>query len=386
MRDEMIYLDNNSTTPLDRTVLDAMLPYLTTKFGNASNTTHDYGSEAARAVDRARMQVASLLGADPKEIVFTSGATESNNLAILGAVRGSRQSGDHVITTRIEHKAILNPCRQLEREGVKVTYLPVDTTGYLHAEAVAEAITDRTVLVSVMAANNEVGTLLPVAEIGRICKERDVLFHSDAVQALGRVPVDAQELGVDLLSVSAHKMYGPKGVGALYVRGRSPAVRLEPLVYGGGQERGLRSGTIPVPNVVALGVASELAGKHLATEPARLRDLRERLRERISSAVASAVVHGHPGLTLPGLLNIGFPEVDGDVLIHSLRGVALSQGSSCSAGSFEPSHVLRALGVGDALARASIRMGVGRFSTPEEIDSAAELIVKAIRSLGEVAN
>ncbi|MEX1096289.1 MAG: cysteine desulfurase family protein [Planctomycetales bacterium] len=382
----MIYLDNNSTTPLDRTVLDAMLPYLTTKFGNASNTTHDYGSEAARAVDRARMQVASLLGADPKEIVFTSGATESNNLAILGAVRGSRQSGDHVITTRIEHKAILNPCRQLEREGVKVTYLPVDTTGYLHAEAVAEAITDRTVLVSVMAANNEVGTLLPVAEIGRICKERDVLFHSDAVQALGRVPVDAQELGVDLLSVSAHKMYGPKGVGALYVRGRSPAVRLEPLVYGGGQERGLRSGTIPVPNVVALGVASELAGKHLATEPARLRDLRERLRERISSAVASAVVHGHPGLTLPGLLNIGFPEVDGDVLIHSLRGVALSQGSSCSAGSFEPSHVLRALGVGDALARASIRMGVGRFSTPEEIDSAAELIVKAIRSLGEVAN
>jgi cysteine desulfurase len=376
-----IYLDNNSTTPLDPSVLEAMLPFLTTQYGNASSTAHDYGVEAARAIDRARSQVAALIGADEREVLFTSGATESNNLAVLGAVRGNSQKGDHVITTRIEHKAVLNPCKQLEREGVKVTYLPVDRTGYLHAGAVAEAITDRTVLVSVMAANNEVGTLQPIAEIGRICKERGVLFHSDAVQALGRIPVDVQLLSVDLLSISAHKMYGPKGVGALYIRGRGPAVRLEPLVYGGGQERGLRSGTVAVPSVVALGVASELAGKQLATEPEKLRDLRERLRERITSNVPAAIVHGHSHCTLPGLLNIGFPGVDGDVLIHALRGVAVSQGSSCSAGSIEPSHVLRALGVSDELARASIRMGVGRFTTADEIDRAADLFVKAVRGL-----
>jgi cysteine desulfurase len=381
-----IYLDNNSTTPLDPAVLEAMLPYFTVKFGNPSNTAHDYGVEAARAVERARSQVASLIGGDEKGVLFTAGATESNNLAVLGAVRGNRTRGEHVITTRIEHKAVLNACKQLEREGVKVTYLPVDRTGYLHADAVAEAITDRTVLVSVMAANNEVGTLEPIREIGRVCKDRGVLFHSDAVQALGRVPVDVEELGVDLLSVSGHKMYGPKGVGALHVRRRGPAVRLEPLVYGGGQEGGLRSGTVPVPSVVALGVASELAGQRLLTEPARLHELRERLRERITSGVRAAIVHGHPSFTLPGLLNIGFSGVDGDVLIHSLHGVAVSQGSSCSAGSFEPSHVLRAIGVDDELARASIRMGLGRFTTAEETDRAAELIVKAVRALEQAPN
>lgn len=379
-----IYLDNNSTTPLDPAVADVMLPYFMTKFGNPSNTAHDYGVEAARAVERARSQVALLIGAEAKEVFFTSGATESNNLAILGAVRANRGRGNHVITTQIEHKAVLHPCKQLYCEGIRVTFLAVDPTGRVDAQAVAQAITNRTVLVSVMAANNEVGTLQPVREIGHICKDRGIFFHSDAVQALGRVPIDVEDLGVDLLSVSAHKMYGPKGVGALYVRNRNPSVALEPLVFGGGQEGGIRSGTVAVPNVVALGVACELARKHLATEPSQLRALRQKLLQRITSEIPDAVPHGHPTDTLPGLLNIGFPGIDGDAFIHCLNGVAVSQGASCSAGSFEPSHVLRALGVSDELARASIRMGVGRFTTADEIDRAAELIVDAVRRLKQV--
>lgn len=376
-----IYLDNNSTTPVEPAVLNAMLPYFTTSFGNPSNTAHDCGVEAACAVEQARIYVAGLIGCQVKEIIFTSGATESNNLAILGAVRANRRSGDHVVTTAIEHKAVLQPCKQLERESVNVTYLPVDGKGRIHAEQVSDAITERTVLVSVMAANNEVGTLQPVAEIGRICKKRGVLFHSDAVQVLGRIPVDVEKLGVDLLSVSGHKMYGPKGIGALYVRARNPSVRLNPIIHGGGQEGGLRSGTIAVPNAVGLGAACELAARNLPTDPLRLRALRDRLLSRLLSAIPWAIVHGHSSETLPGLLNIGFPGVDGDVLIHSLKGVAVSQGSSCSAGSFEPSHVLRALGVNDELARASIRIGCGRFTLTEEIDQAAELIVAAVERL-----
>jgi len=376
-----IYLDNNSTTPLDPRVFDAMLPYFMTKFGNPSNTVHDYGVEAALAIERARAQVALLIGADEKDILFTSGATESNNLAILGAARANRRRGNHIITTLIEHKAVLNPCKQLEREGFTVTYLPVDKTGCIHPDAICGAINERTVLVSVMAANNEIGTLQPVREIGRICAERDILFHSDAVQILGKHSIDVEELGVDLLSVSGHKMYGPKGVGALHVRSRRPAVQLEPIVYGGGQERGLRSGTVAVPLVVGLGVAAEVAGKLLETEPARLRELRDRLLGQITSELPSAMVHGHATQGLPGLLNIGFPGIDGDALIHCLRGIAVSQGSSCSAGSFEPSHVLRALGVSDDLARASIRLGVGRFNTADEIDHASRLIAEAVTML-----
>ena len=262
-----------------------------------------------------------------------------------------------------------------------VTYLPVDRTGLVSVDALAKAVTDRTVLVSVMAANNEVGTLQPIREIGCLCKERGILFHSDAVQALGKIPFDVEELSVDLLSISGHKMYGPKGVGALYVRSRNPAVRLEPIVYGGGQENGLRSGTVAVPSVVALGVACELAAGHLATEPSRLRMLQDRLLSQLLSAIPTAIVHGQQGNTLPGLLNLGFPGVDGDDFIHCLKGVAVSQGSSCSAGSFEPSHVLRALGVSDELAQASIRMGVGRFTSAQEIDRATELIVAAIETL-----
>jgi cysteine desulfurase len=381
-----IYLDNNSTTPVDPAVAEAMLPYFQTKFGNPSNAAHDYGLEAARALEQARSQVALLIGASAKEIVFTSGATESNNLAILGAMRGNREKGDHLITTAIEHKAVILPCKQLEREGMTVTYLRVDRTGKVSAQAVREAITKRTVLVSVMLANNEVGTLQPVQEIGRLCKERGILFHTDAVQALGKISVDVEDLGVDLLSVSAHKMYGPKGVGALYVRSRKPSVVLEPLVYGGGQEGGIRSGTVAVPGVVGLGVASELAKKNLPTEPSRLRALRERLLELLSSKFPGAVTHGHPTETLPGLLNIGFPSTDGDAFMHCLRGIAVSQGSSCSAGSFEPSHVLRAIGVSDELARASLRMGVGRFTTQEEIDRAAELFVEAAKRLAQAAS
>ncbi len=380
-QNDMIYLDNNSTTPLDPAVVDAMLPYFTTKFGNPSNPAHDYGLEAANAVERARLQVAHLIGSEAKEILFTSGATESNNLAILGAARASRSRGNHVVTTAIEHKAVLNPCKQLEREGMRVTYLPVDRTGFVSTNDLAEAITDHTVLVSVMAANNEVGTIQPIQEIGRLCKERGILFHSDAVQALGKIPFDVEELGVDLLSISGHKIYGPKGVGALYVRSRNPAVQLEPIVYGGGQERGLRSGTVAVPSVVALGLTCELAEGNLATEPSRLRTLRDKLLSRLLSAIPTAVVHGQQGNTLPGLLNLGFPGVDGDDLIHCLKGVAVSQGSSCSSGSFEPSHVLRALGINDDLARASIRMGVGRFTTADEIDQATELIVAAVETL-----
>jgi len=380
-----IYLDNNSTTPVDPVVLEAMLPYFTARFGNPSNTTHDAGLEAARAVEQARAQVARLIGCQAKEVIFTSGATESNNLAVLGAVRANCRRGDHVVTTSIEHKAVLQPCKQLEREGVTVTYVAVDTKGRVDPEQVSDAITERTLLVSVMAANNEVGTVQPVTEIGRICKKRGVLFHSDAVQVLGKIPLDVEKLGVDLLSVSGHKMYGPKGVGALYVRARNPSVRLDPIVYGGGQEGGLRSGTVAVPNVVGLGAACELAARHLPTDPPRLRVLRQRLLSRLVSALPGAIVHGPQSDTLPGLLNIGFPGIDGDALIHCLKGVAVSQGSSCSAGSFEPSHVLRALGVSDELARASLRFGVGRFTTEVEIDQAVDIVTKEIARLQRMA-
>jgi len=378
---EVIYLDNNSTTPVDPAVVEAMLPYFASKFGNPSNPAHDYGLEALRAVEHARFQVASLIGGESKEIVFTSGATESNNLAVLGAARGSRGRGNHVITTVIEHRAVLNPCRQLEREGMAVTYLPVDTRGRVSVDDLANAVTQGTVLVSVMAANNEVGTIQPIREIGRVCKERGILFHSDAVQALGKVPLNVEDFGVDLLSISGHKMYGPKGVGALFVRSRDPTVELEPIVHGGGQELGLRSGTVAVPGVVALGAACELAEGHLATESSRLRTLRNRLFELISIAIPAAIVHGPEANGLPGLLNLGFPGIDGDDLINCLKGVAVSQGSSCSARSFEPSYVLRALGIGDELARASIRIGVGRFTTASEVDEAAKRIIAAVQML-----
>ncbi len=380
-----IYLDNNSTTPVDPEVLEAMLPYFTVRFGNPSNTLHTYGIQAANAVEQSRTQIAALLGTSPREIVFTSGATESNNLAILGTCRFGKAQYDHVITGATEHKAVLEACHQLELEGFHVTYLPVDRFGMLSPKDVERSITASTLLVSVMAANNEVGTLQPIEEIGTICQARGVLFHSDAVQAIGRVPVDVDKWKVDLLSISAHKLYGPKGVGAIYIRQNGAKFGITPLVFGGGQEGGLRSGTLPVPQIVGLGKACDIARQRLNEEPERIRSLRNILKDQLLAAFPDVVIHGHPERYLPGLLSVGFPNVDGDVLIHFLSDVAASQGSSCSAGSFEPSHVLRAMGVNDSLAGATLRLGVGRFNTNEDISRAAELITTAVEQARKAA-
>lgn len=373
-----IYLDNNSTTPVDPSVLEVMLPFFTTHFGNPSNTLHSFGVQAADAVEHARDQVAAIIGASSREIIFTSGATESDNLAILGACRFNKSQYDHVITSVTEHKAVLETCRQLEQEGFHVSYLPVDRYGMVCPEQLERSITSGTLLVSLMAANNEIGTLAPMKEIGAICHSRSVLFHSDAVQAIGRIPVNVDEWGVDLLSISGHKLCGPKGAGALYIRQTGAKFGISPMIFGGGQEGGLRSGTLPVPQIVGLGAACRIARECRREESERIGILRDTLEERILAAIPGAVVHGHPQHKLPGLLNVGFPEVDGDVFIQLLTGVAASQGASCTAGSFDPSHVLRAIGVSDDLARASIRLGVGRFTTADEIDNAAALIAAAV--------
>lgn len=335
-----IYMDNHATTRTDPRVVEAMLPYFTEHYGNAASRTHAFGWHAEEAVTAARAQAAALLGADPREIVFTSGATESNNLAIKGACRLYRQQGDHVITVQTEHRAVLDPCRRLQSEGFRVTFLPVDRFGRV-AEQVAEAMTPRTILVSVMLANNEVGTLQPVAAIGKLCKERHVLLHTDATQAVGKIAVNIEELDADLLSLSAHKFYGPKGVGALYVRRRSPHVRLEPILDGGGHERGLRSGTLPVPSVVGLGTACELAGAELHADVDRCRELRDRLHARLQSSLPEVTLNGHPEERLPNNLNLSFAHVRGEALLMALRNVAVSSGSACTSASVEPSYVLR---------------------------------------------
>ncbi len=377
-----IYLDNNSTTPIDPAVLEAMTPSLTTLYGNPSNPSHRYGAEAADAIERARAQIAQLIGARPDEIIFTGSATESNNLAILGVARGNRARGDHVVTAATEHRSVLGPCGQLEREGFHVSYVPVDRQGRVDPTDLGRALTDRTVLVSVMAANNEVGTLQPIADLAQICTDRGILFHTDAVQALGKLPIDVTGWEVDLLSVSAHKIYGPKGAGALFVRRRSPRICLEPLLFGGGQEMGFRSGTVAVHNVVGLGAACVLADQRLASEPAKLLILRDKLKARFESAFPTIQFHGHPTETLPNLLNLSFPGIDGDELIYALGDVAIGRGSSCSSGSVDPSHVLTAMGIGREMALGSIRLGIGRFTTSDEIDKAAESILEAVTRLG----
>jgi cysteine desulfurase len=376
-----IYMDNQSTTRVDPRVVEAMLPYFTGVYGNAASRTHVFGLAALQAVEAAREQVASLLGANPKEIVFTSGATESNNLALKGAAAMLRRRGDHLVTVQTEHKAVLDPCKRLEREGFRVTFLSVDRYGQVSAAQVAHALTDRTILVSVMAANNEVGTLQPIKEIGRLCKERGVLFHTDAAQAAGKLPLDVEEMGIDLLSVSAHKMYGPKGVGALYVRRRDPHVRLEPLLDGGGHERGMRSGTLPVPLVVGFGAACGLSQGEMAGEAVRLTDLRERLRQAIQEQVSETYLNGQPTERLPGNLNLSFAYVQGDALLMALRDVAVSSGSACTSADPEPSYVLRALGVSDELAHASLRFGLGRFTTAEEVDYVAREVARQVGRL-----
>jgi len=376
-----IYLDNHATTRTDPRVLDAMLPFFTEHYGNAASRTHAFGWKAEEAVDTARGQVAALIGADAKEIVFTSGATESNNLAIKGVAGMHRREGNHIVTVQTEHRAVLDPCRRLQGEGFDVTFLPVDRFGRVSPEQVADAITPRTVLVSVMLANNEVGTLQPVAAIGKLCKQRGVLLHTDATQAVGRVPVDVETLQADLLSLSAHKLYGPKGVGALYVRRRNPHVRLEPILDGGGHERGMRSGTLPVPNVVGFGAACGLAAAALATEPPSIRALRDRLHEGLAENILELTLNGHPDERLQNNLNLSFSHVRGDALLMALKTVAVSSGSACTSASVEPSYVLRAMGVADDLAHSSIRFGLGRFNTEEEIDYTIEEVTRVVRHL-----
>lgn len=380
-----IYMDNNSTTRCDPRVVEAMLPYFTEKFGNAASRSHAYGWEAESAVEEARDQIAAIIAASPKEVIFTSGATESNNLAIKGVAAMYKKKGNHIVTQATEHKAVLDTCKRLERDGFQVTYLPVDKYGQVHAEQVKEALTDKTILVSVMAANNEIGTVQPVGAIGKLCKERGVLFHTDAVQAVGKIPLDVEAMGIDLLSLTAHKIYGPKGIGALYVRKKDPRVRLEPQIDGGGHERGMRSGTLPVPMIVGLGTACDIARREMPEETARTFALRERLRKGIMDVLPESYLNGHPTERLPGNANISFAYVEGEGLMMGIKDVAVSSGSACTSASLEPSYVLRALGVGDELAHSSIRFGLGRFNTEAEVDFVVNLVTREVNRLREMS-
>jgi cysteine desulfurase len=380
-----IYMDNNSTTRVDPRVVEAMLPYFTEKYGNAASRSHAFGWEAEKAVEEAREQVARLIGAGAKEMIFTSGATESDNLALKGVAQMYKKKGNHVITQVTEHKAILDTCKRLEKDGFQVTYLPVDKTGQVSADRVREAMTDKTILVSIMAANNEIGTLQPVKAIGKVCKEKGVLFHTDAVQAVGHVPIDVNEMGIDLLSLTAHKIHGPKGIGALYVRKRDPRVRLEPQIDGGGHERGMRSGTLAVPMIVGFGKACEIAKNEGPEEAKRLYRLRERLRQGIMDQLPESYLNGHPDERLPGNANISFAYVEGEGLMMGIKDVAVSSGSACTSASLEPSYVLRALGVGDELAHSSIRFGLSRFNTEEEVDYVIDHVVREVNRLREMS-
>jgi cysteine desulfurase len=395
-----IYMDHHATTPVDPRVLDAMMPYLTRAFGNAASRSHVFGWEAEAAVDEARRQVAAGMGASPKEIVFTSGATESDNLAVLGAARAYRSKGNHVVTGATEHHAVLDSCHELEREGFEVTHLAPDRTGRIEAGQVAAAIRDETVLVTLMLANNEIGTIHPLAEIGAVCRERGVLLHTDAVQGFGKIPFDVETMSVDLASFTAHKMYGPKGIGALYVRGRKPRVRLQPLFHGGGHERGMRSGTLNVPGIVGFGKAVEISLAEREEEARRLRLLRQRLFEGIVAEVSGVSVNGPPlsGLApdgslrtgederrLPGNLNLSFEGVEGEALLMGLKDVAVSSGSACTSASLQPSHVLKAIGVPDDLAHASIRFGLGRPNTAEEVDFTIGSVAAVVRRLRDLS-
>ncbi len=376
-----IYMDCHATTPVDPQVLDAMLPFLREHFGNAASRTHSFGWVAEEAVDRARAQVARLLGGEAREIVFTAGATESAYLGIRGAARARAEQGRHIVTSAIEHKAVLGTCRDLEREGFDLTVIGVGSDGRVAVDEVRAALREDTTLVCVMAANNEIGTLQPLSEIGALARERDLVFFVDAAQAVGKVPLDVDALNIDLLAMSAHKMYGPKGIGALYVRRRGRRVRLLPQSPGGGQERGLRSGTLNVPGAVGLGAACALATEHLDTDAARIRELRERLRTGLESRLQDVTVNGSLEHRLPGNLNMSFAGVQGESLLMQLNDVAVSPGAACDSKNAEPSHVMRAIGVADDLARSSIRFGLGRFNTAEEVDYVIEKVVRAVGTL-----
>ncbi len=382
-----IFMDSQSTTPVDPRVLEEMIPYFTEKFGHPASRNHPFGWEAEGGVDKAREQIAKLIGArDPKEVVFTSGGTEAINLALKGVAEMYREKGNHIVTTTIEQRATLDVCKRLERQGFEVTYVPVGREGLVDVEAVRAALTDKTVLISVMVANNEIGTIQPVAELGKLAKEKGIIFHTDATQAVGKIPVDVEAMGIDLLSATAHMLYGPKGVGALYVRRKSPRVRLAPMVDGGGHERGMRSGTVPVPLVVGFGKAAEICREVMGEESKRLAALRDRLQEQILSKVDEAYVNGHPERRLPHNLNISFAYVEGESVLMGLnREAALASGSACTSATLEPSYVISALGVDSELAHSSIRFGLHRFSTEEEVDFVAQKTVEVIHRLREMS-
>jgi len=379
-----IFMDYHSTTPVDPRVVDAMLPYFSTHFGNAASRNHLFGWTAEKAVDDAREQVARLIGAAGKELVFTSGATESNNLALKGAAHFYKDRGNHIITSQIEHKSVLDSCKRLELEGFDVTYLPVGPDGILRPETVKQAMTDRTILVSVMFANNEIGTVQPLKDIGAVVKERGALFHTDAVQGIGKIPFDVNDVQADLVSLTAHKLYGPKGIGALYVR-RKPRVRLEAQMDGGGHERGLRSGTLNVPGIVGFGKACEIAQNEMVAESARIARQRDRLEMSLMAALPHVFRNGSLEHRLPGNSNLSFAYVEGEGLLMALKDVAVSSGSACTSASLEPSYVLRALGIGEELAHTSIRFGLGRFTTDEEVDFVIRLTVEKVRRLREMS-
>ena len=381
-----IFMDNHATTPVDPRVLDDMLPYFTTKFGNAASRSHRFGWEAEEAVDFARERIARLIGAkDSKEIVFTSGATESDNLAIKGAAEFYKDKGNHLVTTVTEHKAVLDTCKRLEKQGYEVTYLGVAKDGRVDPDDVKRAITDKTILVSIMLANNEIGTVQPLAEIGKITRARGVLLHSDAVQGIGKVDFDVQDMNVDLASLTAHKIYGPKGIGALYVRRSKPRVRLVAQMDGGGHERGMRSGTLPVPLIVGFGRACDIMAQEGRAEADRIAAMRERLRAPIMARLDEVYINGSVEHRLPGNLNISFNFVEGEGLMMAIKDVAVSSGSACTSASLEPSYVLRALGVGDELAHSSIRFGLGRFNTEEEVDYVGDLMIEKVNRLRELS-
>jgi cysteine desulfurase len=389
-----IYLDNHASTPMDPRVLEEMLPYFIEKFGNAASRNHCFGWAAEEAVETARERVAKLIGATTKEIVFTSGATESDNLAIKGAVAMYREEGDHIITAVTEHKAVLDTCKHLEKNGHRVTYLPVQKDGLIDLEDLQRALDgktrdgktqdDKTILVSIMSANNEIGVLQPIAEIGRLCRERGVIFHTDAAQSIGKMPINVDKQNIDLMSIAGHKLYGPKGVGALYVRNKNPRLRLSALLDGGGHERGMRSGTLNVPGIVGLGKACAIAQEEMLKESCHLAGKRNRLRDRIMSRLDEVTINGSMEHRLAGNLNLSFAHVDGEALMMALNDIALSSGSACTTAAIEPSHVLRAIGVSDDLAHSSIRFGIGRFNTDAEVDYVADRIVETVTHLREL--
>jgi len=380
-----IYFDNHATTPVDPRVLETMLPYFTEKFGNAASRNHEFGWRAEEAVENARGQVARLIGANPKEIIFTSGATESDNLAIKGVAEAYREKGNHIVTQVTEHKAVLDSCKRLEKNGYEVTFLPVEKDGRVRLDDVRAAITPKTILISVMYANNEIGVVQPVAEIGKIAKEKGVLFHVDAVQAVGKIPVNVEKDGIDLLSISAHKMYGPKGVGALYVRRKNPRVHLAAMIDGGGHERGMRSGTLNVPGIVGLGKACALCQTEMDAESKRLARLRDKLQSALTSGLDGTSINGSAEWRLPNNLNISFAGVEGESLLMGINDIAVSSGSACTSAHIEPSYVLKALGVNEDLAHSSIRFGLGRFNTEEEVDYVAARVIETVKRLRELS-